>query len=595
MKIIFSIRTCIILLLSFSIFSVTNAQLPVDPDGETCPTANPFCSDVAYYFPNSSGGVTTAPVGPNYGCLYSTPNPIWYYMKIGTSGTIELTVSQTDLAGFGIDIDFALWGPFTDLATGCTQILSGTLPPLQCSYSSAAIETIGLGMPGGAGTGASTPPAAVAGEYYIVILTNYENEPGNISFEQTGGTGSTDCSIITCGLTLSSNGPICQGSVLQLEADDANDGSPGIAITYNWSGPGGFTSTVKNPSLIMNTPGVHQFKCKTIITFDGETDSCEAYIDVVVYPTYRFVENKEVCAGQVFTYHGEVFTRTGVYEIKYRAVDGCDSIYVLNFTVNPMPNVDLNTPNSIVYICEGEEAILGVQEPLNTNSYQWLYNGATLPGATQSSYAATTPGTYRLTAITDKGCADTSRAIQVIVQPAASVQIRPLEVDASTLCIGDTINVGVYEQPNYEYRWSPEKFMRQLSGYRLPHIQAKIYEPAYITVWAMNEYGCQASDSIWVGPIPCCDVLLPTAFSPNGDGLNDNFNILLQSEQQVVTFQIFDKYGGIVYDNNTPKSGWNGYYPNGEPAMQGVYYYRIIYTCTDKKNYEKKGDVTLVR
>ncbi|MCO5267540.1 MAG: hypothetical protein M9897_01430 [Brumimicrobium sp.] len=76
-----------------------------------CSTANPFCSDQNYNFPNEYGGSGNgAPCGPNYCCLGSTPNPVWYYMEIAQSGIIELTVSQTTSGGSPLDIDFTLWG-----------------------------------------------------------------------------------------------------------------------------------------------------------------------------------------------------------------------------------------------------------------------------------------------------------------------------------------------------------------------------------------------------------------------------------------------------------------------------------------------------
>jgi len=170
------------------LFSYVNAQ------SNDCFTANPFCSSNTYNFPNATSG--TAPAGPNYGCLGSVPRPIWYYMEIGTSGTMQIGLSQTDNSGWGIDVDFAMWGPFSDLASGCTQVMSGGVAPLQCSFSASDTETLGLGMQGGTGTGQSTPPAAVAGQVYIVLLTNYDGDAGTIDFNQTGGTGSADCAIV---------------------------------------------------------------------------------------------------------------------------------------------------------------------------------------------------------------------------------------------------------------------------------------------------------------------------------------------------------------------------------------------------------------
>ena len=74
--------------------------------------------------------------------------------------------------------------------------MSGSLAPAQCSFSISATETIGLGLPGGTGSGSSTPPSAVAGQIYIVLLTNYNGSSGFIDFNQSSGAGAADCSII---------------------------------------------------------------------------------------------------------------------------------------------------------------------------------------------------------------------------------------------------------------------------------------------------------------------------------------------------------------------------------------------------------------
>lgn len=182
-----------------------------------CANAAPFCSGTNYNFPNQTG--TSAPTGTNYnyGCLASVPNPSWYYMKIGTGGSMTMTLQQTtgqNGTGSGTDVDFAMWGPFDDVPSGCTAI-SGHATPIQASYSSSSTETIAIGSGGGSNSncnpmsgstsvGSTTPPAAQAGKYYIVLMTNYSNQSGYITLNQTGGTGSTDCSIVTptpCSIT----------------------------------------------------------------------------------------------------------------------------------------------------------------------------------------------------------------------------------------------------------------------------------------------------------------------------------------------------------------------------------------------------------
>lgn len=171
-----------------------------------CSDANPFCTSNSYNFPNETS--TCTPSGPNYGCLSSTPNPVWYYMEVDVSGSFQINLSQTtgpNGTGAGLDVDFALYGPFSSLSSGCSSVNGGSYP-IQCSFSAAATETLGLGLPGGSPT--TTPAAGVAGQVYIVLITNYDGSNGYISFNQTGGTGVADCAIVTpCDMTALSATP----------------------------------------------------------------------------------------------------------------------------------------------------------------------------------------------------------------------------------------------------------------------------------------------------------------------------------------------------------------------------------------------------
>jgi gliding motility-associated-like protein len=214
--------------------STSYASGGCDGDEIPCSSASPFCTGTTYDFPNETN--TCAPEGPSYGCLSSQPNPVWYYMEIDQSGTLLIDLEQTtgpNGTGSGIDVDFALWGPYTDLTIGCDGVMNGDYP-IQCSYSTAATETIGIGLLGGTGSGESTPPSAVNSEVYILLITNYADEDGYINFSQTGGTGSTNCDIVVpCQSTNAITNPICNGGTGSIQIT-ATDGVPNFNVS--WSG-----------------------------------------------------------------------------------------------------------------------------------------------------------------------------------------------------------------------------------------------------------------------------------------------------------------------------------------------------------------------
>jgi hypothetical protein len=152
--------------------------------GNDCGSASPFCTGTSYIFPNNTNQPNLGPID----CLGSSPNPVWYYLQIQNPGNLNINISQTDAFGFGIDIDFDLWGPFSNLSAGCAAVAAGTAPSIDCSFSPAFTEQANI-------------VGATAGQYYILLLTNYSNQPGTISFSSAAGsTATTNCALL-CNIT----------------------------------------------------------------------------------------------------------------------------------------------------------------------------------------------------------------------------------------------------------------------------------------------------------------------------------------------------------------------------------------------------------
>jgi len=95
--------------------------------------------------------------------------------------------------------------------------------------------------------------------------------------------------------------------------------------------------------------------------------------------------------------------------------------------------------------------------------------------------------------------------------------------------------------------------------------------------------------------IACEKIIVPNIFSPNGDNRNDFFNIITDAEVEVESFKIFNRWGQVVYDNQTPVQGWNGQFEN-QDAPVGIYIYQIIFNNSiGTRRQIKSGDVTLLR
>ncbi len=157
--------------------TVLRAQSP------TCATATAICDNVTSYPANTS--TNSAPVGNNYDCLLSTPDPAWFYFTIAQSGSISMALQNSNV----VDVDFILWGPFPNVAAAlgqCGNLGQGGAggSVIDCSFDAQAFEQVDIAN-------------AVAGQVYVMMITNYSGANTNIFTQPNTGTGDLAC---PCGI-----------------------------------------------------------------------------------------------------------------------------------------------------------------------------------------------------------------------------------------------------------------------------------------------------------------------------------------------------------------------------------------------------------
>ncbi len=114
-------------------------------------------------------------------------------------------------------------------------------------------------------------------------------------------------------------------------------------------------------------------------------------------------------------------------------------------------------------------------------------------------------------------------------------------------------------------------------------------------------FGCKDTATINVTLIEGIQVYVPTAFSPNGDGINDRFNIFAKNSQikSVNMFRIYDRWGNLLFERKEFEpgdfsAGWNGRV-NGKKVNPGTYIYNLIVELIDGTQTEMNGSVLLMR
>jgi gliding motility-associated-like protein len=113
---------------------------------------------------------------------------------------------------------------------------------------------------------------------------------------------------------------------------------------------------------------------------------------------------------------------------------------------------------------------------------------------------------------------------------------------------------------------------------------------------ALNENGCTDTLIQLIDVPPEVFAYLPNAFSPNGDGVNDEFRITgILTEMRDYQFQIWDRWGALLFESRALDVPWTGMTLDNEAAPTGVYVYTISFIGARNRQYKYSGSVTLIR
>jgi len=115
-----------------------------------------------------------------------------------------------------------------------------------------------------------------------------------------------------------------------------------------------------------------------------------------------------------------------------------------------------------------------------------------------------------------------------------------------------------------------------------------------LNLHVVSPLGCIGDTTIRIQVVPYAEFFMPTAFTPNGDGLNDYFHPIHAGYRSLTNFRIYDRWGELVFDTHDWLPGWDG--KKGSALLpMGVYFWEITTINRYGKEESFKGDVTLIR
>jgi gliding motility-associated-like protein len=418
-------------------------------------TPGPDCSQSACLPSGTYPTAVNSPGNGGCGCLGSTPNPMWISVYIPSNGQLHWTLTQTSTSGNPIDVDFALFGPFTSMTGGCATA-NGCASIVDCSYSASATESIDINN-------------AIAGQYYNLLVTNFNGSAGTVSLVSAPGSTipvSTGCNP---GVTATSTPATCgqpTGSVT------ANAVIPsGSTVTYSWNIPGNpTTATVNNVppgtyTVTVTASPSGQTATATVTvqninaTFSGTTTnaSCPMGHNGTATANYNIPGNP-TSAGVTASYQwndpaGQTIKTAvgllpGTYVCNVTLSNGCTGTVTVTVGANPVAY----SATSTVVSCPGGAdgtATANMAPVVGTLSYAWndpaAQTGQTATGLSAGSYSCVITSTI--------GCTGTVNVTVTEIPGMVSTVQNYSDVTCHSKNDG-MISVGVTQgTPPYSYSW----------------------------------------------------------------------------------------------------------------------------------------------
>ncbi len=379
---------------------------------------------------------------------------------------------------------------------------------------------------------------------------------------------------------------LCAGELLTLNASTQNG-------NYAWQLNGTVIPGENLGQLLTTAPGGEYIAVVSVPGCGTFSDTANISYSGFTAPAFSLGPDTLLCPKEIFpltatvdgatAYHWNTgsssnsiqVTEPGLYWSFVTVSGGCEVVDTVEVSYRGDKRLDFRD----TAICKGSTLILDAD--FGTGTYDWVADPPQRSDQNQtgqSTYYVYEPGLYSVTA--QVGRCIYKDSLQVSFNDSLDLSIGR----DTTLCIEEGFVLHVKTNAN--------NFVWQDGSMALAYSvgDSGIYQ-------VIAENGCgRDTASVHISRKVCgCDLTLPNAFTPNGDGVNEVFRPLHPCKMFNFMMRIFDRYGTLIFQTNDFSRGWNGYY-HGLPADTGTFIWMASYINTDTKSQQfRKGFVLVLR
>lgn len=379
-------------------------------------------------------------------------------------------------------------------------------------------------------------------------------------------------------VTFTTNSTLCP-STFSWNFGDGNTGTQ-TAPTHTYNAPGTYTITVNASGPCMapttDTKTVEildaQITSTNVLCYNGSDGQATATTTSVNGPfTYTWSTTPPQSTPTISG------IAAGTYAVSITSGSACPGIATTTIT-----QPDSFTTQTVIVpdTCPSGKASVKVTTSGGTPPYQYIWTN----GNNTAQIINVSSGSYTLTITDANNCTNEVTALVAVVSPV-KLAISKKDVGCLSTNNGTASAVATGGTAPYAYTWQNNQ-----QGNNLSHLT----EGQYI-VTATDANNCSATDSVIVEKEICRSyVYFPTAFSPNGDGVNETFKPKYSPDLQKFQILIYNRWGEMVFETNDINQGWDGYY-KGVLQPLSVYVWVADYSFMDGNKHTDSGNITIIK
>ncbi|WP_259069341.1 gliding motility-associated C-terminal domain-containing protein [Mucilaginibacter sp. X4EP1] len=535
-----------------------NNYNPIVKAGSDCSSASFICSTAAISQENVVGAGANNDEAKGT-CLsvpgqVSESNSVWYKWQASNNGTLVFTITPNSIHD---DIDWVLF----DLGTtgDCANVNAANA--IRCK----------------AGYGVDNSVCPTDSIYYKTGLDFYETdltEPPGCGLGQNG-----KVKYVTCQ----------QGHYYGLLVNNFSSGNNGFTLAFTDQQGKAGTATFQGPLPAFTYSSMGDCTSSPQYTF---TSTSTNYTSL----KWTFGDNASIAGGNTNGPYTLSYTSPGVKTITLETagINGCTVVAAQQVMVGIKPSLPQIATDKNTFCVNDTVRLTATNAP--GLSYQWTGpNGFTSDSsvAVVPVTAGSSSGIYKLV-VSDFGCYSDAAYITLpdpLPTPTAAFHTDPSQINAlyapvTVSFINDTFDADAYLwdfgdgttstviNPTHTYA-RKGSYSVKLTASKSNACAVSVVKYSLVII-SNNSY-----------------IFIPNAFTPNGDGINDLFDVTITNITNY-HIQLFTRWGQPIFDSRSIANSWDGTY-GGKTMPFGVYYYLIDALSTDGEPIKRSGYITLVK